>query len=60
MSYAEQMKEAIKEAIEREYGKLNDFGCYSGETERWLSTERLFDVVSNAVDENDWLFDEQE
>lgn len=59
MNYAEQMKEAIKEAIEEKFGKINDCGCYSGIGGEWLSTESIFEIVCNAIDDNDWLFIEE-
>lgn len=58
MNYANQMKEEIKNAIERAFGEINNLGCYSGETGNWLSTESIFELVCNTIDENDYLFDE--
>ena len=56
MTYAEQMKKAIREAIERKFGKINDFGCYSGNTYEWLSTESIFELVCDTIDDDDWFF----
>ena len=55
MEYADKMKEAIKEIIEKAYGEINDLGCcsYSG---RWMSTECIFKLVCKAIDENDYMF----
>lgn len=54
-----EIKETIREAIEKHYGELNDRGCYSGDTGEWLSTEAIFDIVCDALDEYDWCFEEE-
>jgi hypothetical protein len=56
MKHSQQLKEEIKKAIEHRFGEINDYGCYSGKD--WLSTERLFDLICNTIDENDYLFGE--
>jgi hypothetical protein len=56
MTYAKQMKEAIRGAIERKFGEISDSGCYSGIGGEWMSTQRFFDLVCDTIDDNDWLF----
>lgn len=46
---ATQLKEAIKAALERRYGELNDLGAYTNGN--WLSTEKVFEIVCNVIDE---------
>ena len=54
MDYCEEMKQAIKDAIMRKYGKIDDCGCYSGND--WLSTEDIFNLVCETIDENNYMF----
>lgn len=56
MKYAQQMKEEIRKAIEHRFGEIDNLGCYSNGN--WLSTESIFELVCNTIDENDYLFDE--
>ena len=55
MEYANEMKNAIKEAIERVFGKIDDFGCYK-RNGKWMSTESMFELICNTIDENDYMF----
>ena len=56
MNYAEDMKQAIREAIIARYGKIDSLGCYSGKD--WLSTEDIYELVCDIIDENDYMFEE--
>lgn len=54
MEYANKMKSTIKETIEKVFGEINDRGCYNnGE---WMSTESMFELICNVIDENDYMF----
>ena len=55
MNYCEQMKQAIKEEMERVFGEINDCGCYK-HNGQWFSTESVLNVVFDAIDNNDYLF----
>lgn len=55
MEYANEMKEAIKEAIERTFGEIDDCGCYK-HNGRWMSTESMFELICNVIDANDYMF----
>ena len=55
MDYASEMKECIKEAIERKFGKIDDMGCYCGNGE-WMSTESMFELVCEIIDDNNYMF----
>lgn len=54
MEYANEMKDAIKEAIERMFGEIDDSGCYNNGS--WMSTESMFELVCNVIDDNDYMF----
>lgn len=54
MEYANEMKDAIKEAIERVFGEIDDCGCYNNGN--WMSTESMFELVCNVIDDNDYMF----
>lgn len=56
------MKEILKNEIESKikevYGEIDDTGCYNnGE---WMSLQRLYWLVCDAIDENDYLFESEE
>ena len=55
MEYAKEMKEAIKEAIVKKFGEIDDGGCYMYNGE-WLSTESMFDLICDVIDDNDYMF----
>lgn len=55
MEYANEMKNAIKEAIERVFGEIDDCGCYKRNGE-WMSTESMFELICNTIDENNYMF----
>ena len=55
MEYADEMKEAIREAIERKFGKIDDCGCYSDNGE-WMSTKSMFELICDTIDDNDYMF----
>lgn len=55
MEYANEIKEAIKEAIERTFGEIDDCGCYK-HNGRWMSTESMFELICNVIDANDYMF----
>lgn len=55
MEYAKQMKEEIKEAIERVFGEIDDCGCYRYNG-AWLSTESILEIVFETIDYNDYMF----
>ena len=55
MEYSNEMKNAIKEAIEKAFGKINDYGCYA-DNGKWMSTESMFELVCDVIDENDYMF----
>ena len=54
MEYAQEMKDAIKESIERMFGEIDDRGCYSNGN--WLSTESIYNLVCNVIDANNYMF----
>ena len=55
MDYANDMKNAIKEAIEEVFGSIDDCGCYK-RNGSWLSTESMFELICNVINENDYMF----
>lgn len=55
MNYADEMKEAIREEIERVFGEIDDCGCYKHNGE-WFSTERMFELICDVIDNNDYMF----
>ena len=55
MDYANEMKNAIKEAIEKKFGEIDDCGCYKRNGE-WMSTESMFELICDTIDENDYMF----
>lgn len=62
MNYKAEMIEAIKEAIEEKFGKLDDCGCsiYANGGYEWLSTESIFDIVSGVIEDNEYMFADAE
>ena len=55
MEYANEMKEVIREAIERMFGKIDDCGCYSDNGE-WMSAKSMFELICDTIDDNDYMF----
>lgn len=55
MEYANEMKEAIREAIEKAFGKIDDCGCYS-DNGKWMSTQSMFELICDTIDDNDYMF----
>lgn len=55
MEYAREMKDAIKEAIEKKFGKIDDCGCYSYNGE-WMSTDSIFELICDVIDDYDYMF----
>lgn len=56
MKYTDELKDAIKKAIEKAYGKIDDSGCYCNG--KWMSTENIFKLISNVIDDNDYMLKE--
>lgn len=57
MEYANEMKEAIKEAIIKKFGEIDDCGCYKWNG-AWMSTESIFELVCDVIDDYDYMFEE--
>ena len=53
-----ELKATIKKAIEQHYGELNDFGTYNRQTNEWLSTLRIYNIICDELDNYDWGIDE--
>jgi hypothetical protein len=52
------MKDAIREAIEKKFGKIDNSGCYSNGS--WMSTECIFELVCDVIDDNEYLFNDED
>lgn len=55
MEYTNDIKEVFKEAIIKNFGEINNFGCCT-QSGKWFSTESIFELICDTIDENDYLF----
>jgi hypothetical protein len=53
----EELKNAIEAALTKIYGNIDNLGCYNNGS--WISTEAVFNLICETINENEHLFIEE-